>query len=140
MLLLGTQFVAKVAALIVLARIDEKPRELMVTAMVRARMCELLGAALGEPAATCFIVGLFSTLDALLDLPIAQALAPLPLAESVTGALTSRSGTLGAVLGCVLDYERGEWAAVSGLGLEARAVQDSYLQAIAWARETMSHL
>jgi len=134
--LLGTQFVAKLASLVILARMEDQPRELITIAITRARMCELLGAvAGGEPPEAFFLVGLFSTLDAILGVSLESALNQLPLAEKIRAALLAREGILGEVLNCAIAFERGDWDTVTRGGLDRSAIQHSYLQAISWAAE-----
>jgi len=140
-LLLGTQFVAKLASLVILAQLDNQPAELITTATVRARMCELLGkAAGGESPDTFFLVGLFSMLDAILGLSLEAAIRQLPLAEKVQAALLANQGTLGGILACVVAFERGDWEAVERSGLDPTTIQQTYLQAIAWAAEMTGHI
>ncbi len=140
-LLLGTQFVAKLAGLVILARMEGQPRELITTAITRARMCELLGAvAGGEAPEAFFLVGLFSTLDAILGVSLESALNQLPLTEKVRAALLAREGILGQVLDCALAFERGDWDTVAACGLDPSAIQNSYLQAISWAADMTSQV
>ena len=62
----------------ILAGVEDKPEELLVTALVRARMCELLGPAVGERNGDrLFTLGMFSVVDALMDAPMADVLRPL---------------------------------------------------------------
>lgn len=139
--MLGTRSITTWVSLIILAGIDDKPHELMVTAMMRAKMCELLAQALGQAGKdTFFTVGLFSALDALLDSPMEEILQSLPLSDHITAALLSYEGLLGAALRCVLAYERGDWHEVHCPSLDRAVITDAYLQAIAWATETSSRL
>jgi EAL and modified HD-GYP domain-containing signal transduction protein len=111
------------------------PRELTVTALTRARMCELLGAA-GEVAADeLFTVGLLSAADALLALPMAAIVEELPLAEGLAAALLSRAGPAGEILDAVISYERGEFA-VPSLQPHRHEAADAYREALRWANET----
>ncbi|MFQ5828401.1 MAG: EAL and HDOD domain-containing protein [Candidatus Methylomirabilia bacterium] len=141
LMLLGVQRVRAWATLLILSGINDKPHELMVTAFLRAKMCELLAQALDEDDPdTNFTVGLFSTLDAFLDLPMQEALASLPLSEDITEALLNQEGEHGAVLRCVLAYERGEWSRVTCPGLEPSEIRDAYLEAAKWAAEASNEL
>ena len=73
---------------LLLSSVENKPRELMTIALVRARMCELLGESLRGTEKESFLsAGLLSVLDALLDCPMQQILAELPLTEDVKQAL-----------------------------------------------------
>src|SRR5262249_52306884 len=69
----GTQRIRIWASLIMLASMEDKPRELMVTAIVRARMCEQLARMLQQECSDKFFpVGLLSLLDAMLDCSMAE--------------------------------------------------------------------
>ena len=77
--LLGARSVARWATLLVLADTGDHPHQLLVTALTRARLCELLAA--GDPAADpdrAFTTGLFSVAEALLEAPMEAVLAELP--------------------------------------------------------------
>lgn len=139
--LLGIRQLQAWLTLLVLSRIEDKPHELFTTAMVRAKMCELLTVALkGHSGETGFMIGLFSVLDALLDLSLEEVLTWLPLAEEVTCALLHYEGILGAILRCVLAYERGDWEAACCPGLEPKAICGAYLESLDWASEVNSLL
>ncbi len=141
LLVLGLRNVATWVTVLVLAGIERKPVELVRTALVRARMCELLAGALGVwPRESAFLVGLLSLLDAALDLPLADALAALPLAHEIEAALLERSGELGQVLEVVLAYEMGEWGAIPHLALPRSLLIDAYIDALAFATEALQAL
>jgi EAL and modified HD-GYP domain-containing signal transduction protein len=139
--LLGLVNVRRWATLISLVEMNDKPHELMVTAMARARMCEALAHALGEERADAYFTsGLFSVVDALTDTPMEQVIRGLPLADDIRDALIARRGPCGEVLACVIAYERGEWAEVDALGLATDTIRSAYLDALAWADETSQAL
>ncbi|MCK5639950.1 MAG: HDOD domain-containing protein, partial [Gammaproteobacteria bacterium] len=97
--LLGTQMIRNWVSLILLSKIDGKPMELMKTALIRGKHCELLAETLRLANKNqYFTVGLFSALDAIMDKPMAALLAELPLAKEIKSALLNRSGELGAML------------------------------------------
>lgn len=132
--MVGTGRLKTWASLLMLARIEEKPVELLVTAIVRARMCEQLALAHHvREVDSYFTVGLFSILDGLLDQPMTDIIPTLPLDLEIRQALLHRQGSLGMTLDCVLAYERGDWDTVLSHGLEVEAVKASYLEAISWA-------
>jgi EAL and modified HD-GYP domain-containing signal transduction protein len=141
LLLLGTRALTTWVSLILLSGIDDKPHELTTTAMIRAKMCELL-ALQGGPKRPdgYFLVGLFSVLDALMDMPMSDVLTSLPLDEEITQALLDYTGPLGLTLRAVLAYERGNWDDVSLLGSDSSALTDAYLQAIVWAEASLEAL
>src|SRR5579872_2291763 len=69
--LLGVENARRWATLSVLASIDNKPTELTMTALIRARFCELSGGRLGiGTPPEMFTLGLFSVIDAMMDSPM----------------------------------------------------------------------
>lgn len=58
----GTSCIRAWATLIVLSSIDDKPHELMIIALIRAKMCELIAAALKEKAKENFLPSVCSPL------------------------------------------------------------------------------
>lgn len=132
--MLGSQWLKTWVSLMVLANIDDKPPELMMTAMVRAKMCELLAIAAAQKGPDkFFIVGMFSVLDALMDRPLEELLKSLPLADDVSNALLNHEGPIGKTLKCVLAYDHGDWDKVHCPVLSASEVTQAYLDSIAWA-------
>lgn len=139
LVLLGGRSVRRWATLISMAAASDKPHELMVTAMVRAKMCELLAKGLGvESTDPYFTVGLFSVLDALMDAPLEETLSALPLSREVADALLSRKGRPGQVLACALAYEDADWGRVNVLDVAPAAIQSAYLDAVTWVNEAES--
>lgn len=141
LVILGTKLIATWVSLINLTGIEDKPNELMMTAMVRARMCERLAEAMRRPAKdSYFLVGLFSVLDALLDAPMEDVVAELPLSDELRQALLTRSGPIGSTLASVLAYERAAWEDVDLPGLEPAVVAGAYLDAVEWTYRIQSVL
>jgi len=89
---------------------------------------------------SCFLVGLFSVLDAFMDRPMPEVLRALPLAEELQRALLDHAGSLGAILHSVLAYERGNWDEAMHLGLDQNSLVDAYLHALTWSVETRAAL
>jgi EAL and modified HD-GYP domain-containing signal transduction protein len=80
-----------------------------------------------------FTVGLFSVLDAMLDSPMPDVVASMPLADDVARALLTHEGALGRTLHCVLAHERGHWSDTGSLGLDREYIRAAYLKALTWA-------
>jgi EAL and modified HD-GYP domain-containing signal transduction protein len=123
--------------LAMLARIaEEKPPHLLVTALTRARMCELLAqAANRRRPETYFVAGMFSVLDALLDKPMPEALESLPLEDEIRSALLNHSGPIADIVQCAVNYDQTEFDRVHVDGLSSHAVRSAYLDALGWAAE-----
>jgi EAL and modified HD-GYP domain-containing signal transduction protein len=130
---LGLSTVKNLACLFMLSDGGEHPHELLVTAMMRAKMCELLArAAKAQNPSSFFTVGLFSTLDALLNAPMERVVKKLPLADDLQGALLDGQGPMGEALRCTLAYERGDWDAVDCFGLPRATIKNAFLEAVVW--------
>lgn len=133
---LGRDRIRSLAGLFVLAGLDDRPRDLLVSAMVRARMSELLAEARGcGDGPAYFTAGLFSTLPALLECTMQEVLKDIPLAEPIVKALLSAEGPLGEALGCVLAYECGDWERVGFDGLSSAEIRAAFLGAVGWAED-----
>jgi len=138
---LGSDAVRNIACVMLLARVGNKPRELMVTAMLRARMCEEL--ARGGTAGNkhrAFTVGLFSMLDALVDQDLRDVVSPLPLHPEIQEALLQRSNQLGLQLENVVAYERGEFERLPRSDPAPGAIREAYLNALGWVTKMEQEL
>jgi EAL and modified HD-GYP domain-containing signal transduction protein len=137
--LLGVENLRHWATLSVLASIDDKPPELTVTALVRARFCELAGAdRLAEQSPSeLFTLGLFSVIDALMDAPIVDVLASIPFPQEMREALITHGGERGELLRCVSALEAADFdeaqATVPNAG-------ELYLEALVWANDAATPL
>ncbi len=135
-IILGMATLRSWTTLLAMSQIDDKPTELVVTAMVRARMAENIARTRKEPDPQAyFTIGLFSALDALMDNTMEEILTQLPLADHIAEALLHHRGTHGKTLACVLAYERGDWEHIHCEGLDAPEIRDAYLSAVQWANE-----
>jgi EAL and modified HD-GYP domain-containing signal transduction protein len=129
--LLGTDNVRRWASLSVLASVDDKPPELTVTALIRARFCELAGEELGiARPGELFTLGLFSVIDAMLDAPMADIVGSLPFAGDMREALVQRRGQLGRLLEYVAALEGGDEMLAATELPRAGAL---YVEALMWA-------
>jgi len=121
------------ATLIALSNINNKPDDYMQLTMVRAYMCEQIAIRNGtQDTQPFFAVGLLSTLNTLLALPMQQILESLPLSGDMQNALLHYQGATGKVLECVKAYENGEWDKIDKLqpGLSPIQLRDSFFKAI----------
>jgi c-di-GMP-related signal transduction protein len=128
-------------ALVGVAR--DKPEELLVQSLVRAKFCESLAplAGLSASADDLLLTGLFSLIDALLDRPLGEILSGLALREEVKAALLGEApgSRLRTAYECVLSYERGAWGELAwkagALGVGAGLFPELYLRAVEWVAE-----
>ena len=141
LVLLGSINVRKWATLMALADSQDKPRELVVTGLVRARMCELLAKAYGQrDSEGAFTTGLFSVVDALTDRSMVELLQSLPLSREIIQALLNHEGAKGRILRAAIAYERGDFAELDNLPPTRMPLSDLYADAVAWATEASGGL
>ena len=136
--LLGVENLKHWAALSIFAGIDDKPAELTVTALVRARFCELAGDRLPETGRSeLFTLGLFSVIDALMNSPIDEVLAKIPFPADMRDALITRRGEKGCLLECITALEQGDFERSQEIIPNAGEL---YLDCIAWANDAAEPL
>lgn len=111
---------------------------LMRTAVTRGRLTELLGKDMlnSTERDNLFIVGVFSLLDAMLEMPMDEVLDKLSLPESVTNALLDRQGIYGPFLELTEACEEGDSAHIENLAfslqMEPETINQAHLAALAW--------
>ncbi|MGA2194580.1 MAG: HDOD domain-containing protein [Bryobacteraceae bacterium] len=138
---LGREYLARWAILLALASDRGCPVTYLEAALQRGYMCESLAAARGaEGAGTSFLVGLLSTLDSILDVPMAEILKQLRLAGDIREALARHSGELGQLLASALAYESGDLQTLAHCGIDANLLREAYWQAIEQAKATLREL
>jgi EAL and modified HD-GYP domain-containing signal transduction protein len=126
----------------------DKPDELMRTALVRARFCEVLAphVELGHRRPDLFLMGLFSLLDAMLDRPLNETLAELRLSGEIARVLLGKATAgdrFAGVYTLIREYETGQWDALAEtagrMGIAADIIPELYLDAVAWAEQILQY-
>ena len=140
--LLGINNLKNWVSLIMMSQIiDTKPTELIITGMIRGKMCELLAQKHHPDVAhQMFIIGLFSVLDALMDQPLIDLLDTVILSTDIKLALLDYEGSQGEIYKFVLQYEKSNWDELNESDIDAEEFIQSYLTAVNWADESMKSL
>jgi EAL and modified HD-GYP domain-containing signal transduction protein len=120
----------------IFAELSDKPRELFVTALIRAHFCEQAGGSQDGAPSELFTLGLFSVLDALNDAPMHTALQSLPLTPSMRDALIEHSGA-GRLLECLNAIENGDFEEANEILPDSAAY---YLDSVAWSHDATKRL
>lgn len=84
--------------------------EILRMALVRARFCEAAARLWRLDPTEQYLVGLFSLLDAMLQMPMEEALAPLSLAAPIRTALLESDGSYNCPLRWLEHHERGDFS------------------------------
>jgi EAL and modified HD-GYP domain-containing signal transduction protein len=133
-MLLGRRKLSSWASMLALNTLNDRPSEILRTAMIRAKMCELLAeAAKIKPVESFFTVGLFSALDLIMQRPLPKLLEPLPLSSEIVSALLYHKGKLGEALSCVMAYEVADWPNVTFPPLTTQDILVANIEAVTWA-------
>ncbi len=145
--LLGLDIIKNWVNLLAMANLGNKPTELSVAALTRARMCEALAKIMRNDARqdAYFTVGLLSTLDAFMDVPLDVLLGNLSLSRELSEALLLHQGDEGRILDIVEHYERGawesiDWAYLERVGITPSQLSQAYLEALQWVSRTMDQM
>lgn len=123
---------------------QDKPSEVTKISLVRAKFCENVAGLLemGGQRDNLFLMGLFSVLDAVLDMPFEQALGFIALPDKVKDALLGKANDYKDVLDFVRMYERGEWTELSRIALikeiSISDIFDAYHEALIWYGNLMN--
>lgn len=141
--LLGLKNIKNWVSLLAMSNLDDKPLELSIKALVRARFCELL-AAVSRPLHHCdqfFTVGLLSTLDAFMDVSLPLLLSDIELSSTLREALLEGKGEEGKLLQTAIAYEHAQWDNIDWAYLEQQGIDQPrasalYLQTLEWVDDT----
>jgi len=117
----------------------EKSSDLVLSALVRGRFGELLAPRVSHGESDLFLLGLLSLIDAMLEIPMSNALELIPLDHATKAVLLGQPSPLRPIFQLILAHESGEWQAATTLShslrLDPEEVAALYWQAQQWARE-----
>jgi c-di-GMP-related signal transduction protein len=118
---------------------QNKPSDLVLSALVRARYCELLGAKVSHGESDLFLVGLLSLMDVILEVPMGVVLEGISLDRETRSVLLGQKSQLEPIYKLMLSQEAADWPKVSELSTQLRLPEGlattCHWQAMQWARE-----
>lgn len=118
---------------------QDKPSDLVLSALVRARFCELLASKVKHGESDLFLVGLLSMMDAILELPMGVVLEGISVDSDTKTVLLGQPSLLSPVYQLMLAQETGDWPGVSNanaqLHLPESLIAECHWKAMQWARE-----
>jgi c-di-GMP-related signal transduction protein len=111
----------------------------VLSALVRARFCELLSPKIPHGDSDLFLMGLLSLMDTILEIPMFQVLDHVPIDQETKSVLLGGASRLRPFYQLMLAQESGEWKTAgeltNQLHLTESDVAGCYWQAMEWARE-----
>lgn len=122
----------------------DRPSEITRVSLIRAKFAENLAPLynMAVISGELFLLGLFSVLDIILDLPMEEALEQVRVSENIKQSLLHHSGILQPVLEMVTDYENANWSAVSRRMIVHDIHEDdlshAYLDTLLWYKQLIT--
>ena len=118
---------------------QNKPSDLVLSALVRARYCELLAPAIPHGESDLFLVGLLSLMDVILEVPMGVVLEGISLDRETKAVLLGQKSQLDPVYQLMLTQEAADWPRLAELCHQLRLseshVTECHWKAMQWARE-----
>ncbi|MCH5271831.1 MAG: HDOD domain-containing protein [Lachnospiraceae bacterium] len=122
----------------------DKPNEITRLSLLRAKFAENLAPAFGLAiqSSELFLMGLFSVLDVILEIPMEEALKKVQVSGPIKDALLEKKGPFAKVLEFVTEYESAAWQEVSRLmivhEISMEQIYDAYIDSLTWYRNMIS--
>lgn len=123
-----------------------KTRELAFASVLRGKFLEISADTHGALAIgphTLFLLGLFSLLEPMLDIPMSDIVEQLPLDQDVKDALCGRVNAYSTWLSLAVCFESADWpgldALIQTLDLDAAVIAKSYFEALDWTNSFFMH-
>jgi len=134
---LGLNQVRNWLRLFLLANQNDLTSDLVERTLIRAKMCECLAKLSSNEVNPhqAFTMGIFSSLDAFLNEPMASILSKIQLSEALNEALLHRQGQLGEILKDTINYEEGNFSQLEYSSYGNKNLINAYLESIEYARD-----
>ncbi|WP_122643815.1 EAL and HDOD domain-containing protein [Luxibacter massiliensis] len=116
---------------------ENTSEEMLKTSFMRANFASVLVKRLKKfpiNSSDAYLMGMFSTLEYMVDASMEEILAEIPIVDAVKEALISKEGEAGKLYELVLCYERAEWSETKRLaqelGLETNVMAQLYMECV----------
>lgn len=113
--------------------VDENAEEFLKLSFMRASFCsELMRYCKNMPISRsdAYLMGMFSTLEHLIDAPMEEILSTVPIADEIKAAILNHEGRCGLLYDLVLSYEQADWDKITQyaqeLGIPAHTLTNVY--------------
>ncbi len=119
----------------------DKPNEITRISLLRAKFAECLAPHFGlsMKASELFLMGLFSVLDIILNVPLEEALGRVNVSDDISKALIHHKGELAEVYDFMIAYENADWQEVCRWlivkNIDIDTVYKAYTESVSWYKE-----
>jgi len=121
---------------------QNKTSDLVLSALVRARFCELLAPKVPHGDSDLFLAGLLSLMDAILQVPMGLVLEGIAVDSETKAALLEKESCLTPVFRLMRAQESGNWEQVNALATQLKLpptfIVEAHWEAMQWARTMTS--
>jgi len=118
---------------------QNKPSDLVLSALVRARFCELVAPKIGLSNCDVFLVGLLSLMDAILDVPMGVVLDGIAVEQEAKAVLLRQPSQLSPLYDLMVVQEKADWEEVirlaTSLQIQEQVVAECRWEAMQWAHK-----
>lgn len=116
---------------------DSTSEEMLKTSFLRANFASALAKKLKKlpiTASEAYLMGMFSTLEYMIDAPMEEILYEIPIVKEVKDALIYQEGICGKLYQLILHYERAEWVETKEiaeeLGIHTNQLAQIYMECV----------
>lgn len=116
---------------------DGSSEEILKVSFLRANFCsELLDYISDFPISRseAYLMGMFSTLEFMIDAPIAEIFEEIPIADEIKNGLILHEGPCGVLYDLVLSYEKADWKKITNfagqLGIPTNVIAQIYFDCV----------
>ena len=119
----------------------DRPNEITRISLLRAKFAECLAPhfGLGAKASELFLMGLFSVLDIILNVPLEEALGRVNVSKDISDALIHHKGELAEVYDFMIAYENADWQEVCRWlivkNIDIDTIYKAYIESVCWYKE-----
>lgn len=119
----------------------DKPNEVTRLSLIRAKFAENLAPAfeMAVHASELFLMGVFSVIDIILEMPMEKALEIVTVSKEVKETLVEKKGKYAPVYYFMVKYEEADWQEVSRLmiihNISLDQVYSAYIDALKWYKD-----
>lgn len=137
MVVLGVNQLRQWIYLLSFRKDENAPEEFIKLSFMRGQFCqELFDHAQNMPIvkSEAYLLGMLSTMDYILGVPMSEALAQLSISDDIKLALLTQEGRCGTLYRMVLAYERGDWPTINEcaetLGMPTEVITETYFSCL----------
>ncbi len=143
LMVVGDDLFRRVATLAIASEFNAgNPTEILRMAFVRGKFCELTAKICSADPADQYLLGIFSLLPAMLNAPMTEVIAQLPLGQSVREALLGQANPSACPLRWLEFHERGDWARCEDVArshsLDPDLLQTCFNESAIWTDRILS--